>query len=234
MGYIVCTAFRREAQMERSLKKQITTLVLSSLVTTVAMGDIYVDPVGDIATGNANLDITQVEVSDNGVDLFITVSLAALDSEWGKYMMFIDAWDGGSGDNDNPWSRNVSGLGGTDIFLGSWLDGGGGVVDQYYNAGGWWDGSQGNVGVSIDWANNSFTWTMSGIVASMLDWGLTGFDFEIATTGGNGGDPAIDLLGGQGGSWGEGSTGAWVHYDIPAPGAIALLAMAGLVRRRRS
>ncbi|MBC8203764.1 MAG: hypothetical protein H8E91_08040 [Planctomycetes bacterium] len=75
---------------------------------------------------------------------------------------------------------------------------------------------------------------MSGIVASMLDWGLTGFDFEIATTGGNGGDPAIDLLGGQGGSWGEGSTGAWVHYDIPAPGAIALLAMAGLVRRRRS
>ncbi|MBC8203746.1 MAG: hypothetical protein H8E91_07950, partial [Planctomycetes bacterium] len=80
------------------MKKQITTLVLSSLVTTVAMGDIYVDPVGDIATGNANLDITQVEVSDNGVDLFITVSLAALDSDWGKYMMFIDAWDGGSGD----------------------------------------------------------------------------------------------------------------------------------------
>jgi len=218
------------------LFKPIGMFIVGSLVTAVACGDIYMDPIGDIATGNANLDITQVEITDNGVDLFITVSLASLDGDWGKYMMFIDAWEGGSGDNDNPWSRNVSGLGGTDIFLGSWLDGGGGVVDQYHNAGGWWDAPQGNAGISIDWANNSFTWTMSGIVASLLEWGQTGFDFEIATTGGNSGDPAIDLLGGEGTQpgWGGGSLSIdRMHYEIPAPGTLALLALAGIIRRRR-
>lgn len=231
--------------MERRMKNTIGMLMVTSLVTVVAMGDLYSDPTGDIATGNANLDITQVEVTDNGTDLFITVSVAALDSDWGKYMMFIDAWgsgsaDPGSGDNDNPWSRNVSGLGGTDIFLGSWLDGGGVVVDHYYNAiGAYWEGPQGNASLSIDWGNNSFTWTMIDFAASMDSWGINSIDFEIATTGGNPGDPAIDLLGGEGTQpgWGGGSTSTdWSHYEFsfaPAPGALALLAMAGLGRRRR-
>jgi hypothetical protein len=217
---------------------KLPLIVLSFFVTSVATADIYTDPVGDIATGNANLDITQVEVTDNGVDLFITVSLAALDGDWGKYMMFIDSWDGGSGDNDNPWARNVSGLAGTDIFLGSWLDGGGGVVDQYYDEG-TWGGSLGNASLSIDWESNSFTWAMSGLVDLMTSFGNTDINFEIATTGGGWGDPAIDLLGGEGTQpgWGGGSTSTdWMHYEfstIPAPSALALLAMASLGRRRR-
>ena len=84
------------------MKKCISMFAVTSLVSGVAFADMYYDPTGDIATGNANLDITQVEITDNGVDLFITVSLSALDGDWGKYMMFIDAWEGGSGDNDNP------------------------------------------------------------------------------------------------------------------------------------
>tara|TARA_B110000495_G_C22996192_1_gene587315 strand:+ start:964 stop:1671 length:708 start_codon:yes stop_codon:yes gene_type:complete len=226
-------------EMERRMKKCISMFAVTSLVSGVAFADMYYDPTGDIATGNANLDITQVEITDNGVDLFITVSLAALDGDWGKYMMFIDAWEGGSGDNDNPWARNVSGLGGSDIFLGSWLDGGGGVVDQYHNSGGWWDAPEGNAGLSIDWANNSFTWTMSGIVTSMAEWEISGIDFEIATTGGGQGDPAIDLLGGEGTQpgWGQGSQSTdWSYYEfstVPAPGVLALFAVAGITRRRR-
>ena len=34
--------------------------IVASCVTSVALGDIYNDPTGDIATGNPNLDITQV------------------------------------------------------------------------------------------------------------------------------------------------------------------------------
>ena len=69
--------------------------------------------------------------------------------------------------------------------------------------------------------------------------GATGFDFEMATTGGGVGDPAIDLLGGEGTQpgWGGGSTSTdWMHYEfsaIPAPGVLALFAIAGITRRRR-
>ena len=92
-----------------------------------AMASLYTDPVGDIATGNSNLDITQVEVTDNGIDLVVQLTVDALDGDWGKYMLFMDSWAGGSGDNDNPWGRDVSGLSGMDIFVGGWADGGGGA-----------------------------------------------------------------------------------------------------------
>ena len=36
-----------------------------------ALADVYYDAVGDIAVGNANLDITQVEVTEDGSDLAI-------------------------------------------------------------------------------------------------------------------------------------------------------------------
>ena len=67
-----------------------------------------------------------------------------------------------------------------------------------------------------------------------------GISFEVATTGGGWGDPAIDLLGGEGTQpgWGQGSQSTdWNYYQfstIPSPGALALLALAGLARRRRS
>ena len=67
--------------------------------------------------------------------------------------------------------------------------------------------------------------------------GVTEIGFEVGTTGGGWGDPAIDLLGNEGTQpgWGGGSTITDLQYfTIPAPSALALLAMAGLSRRRRS
>ena len=212
----------------------MTTLVLSSLVTTVAMGDIYVDPAGDIATGNANLDITQVEVTDDGTDLVVRLTVDDLNADWGKYLFFADYTSGGSGDNDNPWFRNISGLSGTDLFVGTWIDNGGGADAHLHDDISW--NSTGSISAWVDWETNTIQWNFYNFVSDLSALGIFGFDFEVATTGGNGGDPAIDLLGGQGGAWGEGSTGAWMHYDfstIPAPGALALLAVAGLARRRR-
>jgi hypothetical protein len=228
----------REVEIEERMKPHfIAMFTVTSLVASVALGDIYVDPTGDIATGNSNLDITQVEVTDNGADLFVSMTLADLDADWGKYMIFMDAWDGGSGDNDNPWGRDIGGLGGMDMFAGAWLDGAfGGVIGHEYSNGGW-DAMFFATTLSIDWATNTIHFSFSNLVVGLSSIGITGLDFEVATTGGGSGDPAIDLLGGQGGNWGEGSTGAWTYYEfstVPAPGALALLMMAGIGRRRRS
>lgn len=201
------------------------------------MGDVYTDPVGDIATGNANLDITQVEVTDNGVDVFISLTVDSLDGDWGKYLLFFDWADGGSGDNDNPWGRDIGGLSGTDYFVGSWLDNGGGTSSSYYELGlGWVDDGAVQSQV-IDWGNNTITWSIGSMAAYLVDEGYGGFHFEVATSGGGWGDPAIDLLGGEGTQpgWGQGSTSTdWMYYEVPAPSALVLLAIAGLGRRRRS
>jgi hypothetical protein len=194
---------------------------------------VYDDPTGDIATGNPNLDITSVTVSDNGHDLGFTITVDNLDADWGKYMLFIDYQDGGSGDNDNPWSRNVGGLEGMDFFSGMWLDGGGGA-SAYGYSGGWYDMYTTNI--DIDWATNSITFTMMDVVTSWMDQGVTEISFEVGTTGGGTGDPAIDLLGAEPVQPGWGGSSQSIDrmvYQLPAPGALALLGLAGIRTRRR-
>lgn len=197
---------------------------------------VYDDPTGDIATGNPNLDITSVTVWDNGNDLGFTITVDNLDADWGKYMLFIDYQDGGSGDNDNPWARNVSGLGGMDFFSGMWLDNGYNATAYSYS-GGWYESY--TTGIDVDWASNSITFVMMDVVTSWMSQGITGFDFEVGTTGGGSGDPAIDLIGDEDvqPGWGGGSHSIdRLRYDfstVPAPGALALLGLAGLASRRR-
>ncbi len=217
---------------------KIIACCVAALVATPAFASLYTDAEGDIATGNANLDITGMEITDNGTDLVVRMTVSALDADWGKYLFYMDAWDGGSGDNDNPWGRNIGGLGGMDIFVGSWIDSGGGALGYEYGDGGWGD-LPFSVSVWADWDNNTVQWNFFDLVAGLSAAGITGFDFEAATTGGNGGDPAIDLIGAEGvqPGWGQGSTSIdRLRYDfstIPAPGALALLGLAGLAGRRR-
>jgi len=224
--------------MEGRMKKLIGMFAVTSLISGAVFADMYYDPEGDIATGNANLDITQVEVTDDGVDLSVSLTVASLDGDWGNYLLFINLPGyNGSGDNDNPWGRNISGLEGANYFIGSWLTGGGGDESYSYQpSGSWGILNDSYVDFSIDWSTSTVTWTYHGFVDYYTNDGVTDIGFEVATTGGNWGDPAIDLLGGEGGNWGEGSTGAWTNYEfstVPAPSALALLAVAGLARRRR-
>ena len=213
------------------------------VTSTIGVADVWFDPTGDIATGDSNLDMTSFEITDNGNDLFMTIEVADLSATWANYMIFLDvpgledyypSW-GGSGDNDNPWGRNVSGLEGTDFFLGggSW---GGSLYehydDQWNELGSWvWDFEY-----EFNQTENTISFSLYGFVTDVMSLGIEGVNFEVGTTGNDWGNPAIDLLNGTGGSWGEGSTGAWEYYQfstVPAPGALVLLTIAGFSRKRR-
>ena len=214
------------------------------VTSSIGVADIWFDPTGDIATGNPNLDITSFEITDNGSDLLMTIEVADLTDTWGNYMIFLDAPGlesifepgeySGSGDNDNPWGRNVSGLAGTDFFLGGGVWG----ANAYEYFWGSWNGPfSGGVEASLSFEDNTISFVYSDFVAVLGGvYGLEGVNFEVGTTGGNWGAPAIDLLNGTGGNWGEGSTGAWEYYQfstVPAPGALVLLTIAGFSRKRR-
>ena len=208
----------------------------SLLIAVPAMASTYTDPVGDISTGNPNLDIVSVNVDHSPTDIAISLTVDNLDgADWGKYALVFDFKFGGSGDNDNPWNRDIGGLEGMDMFVGTWLDNGGGIAEYYYTPGGWQETPLG-VDMWVDWENDTINWYIAGFAAQLTSFGADTFGFEVITTGGNEGDPAIDLLGGEGTQpgWNNGSTSTDLsYYTIPAPGALALLGLAGLTSRRR-
>ena len=222
------------------MKNLIGIVVVTSLVTSVALAEMYYDATGDIATGNANLDITSAEMSISGGDLLVTITVDDLNADWGKYMVFMDYGDDylgefGAPENNNPWGRDVAGYAGFDSFTGIWLDGGGGMSQNAWSSGGWYEQFSAPL-VDIDFANNSITFGYMDLVQTLDANGVTEIGFEVGSTGGGWGDPAIDLLGNEGvqGGWGQGSTITDLQYfTIPAPSALALLALAGLTNRRR-
>ena len=229
--------------MTRSIP--VFALITAATCATSAVADLYTDAAGDIFdAGLGNLDILGAEVSNDDLNLYVSVEVAAdvTSVNWGKYLLFLDTGEGGavsgSAGNDpfnNPWNRRVTAADGIDAFVGSWIDGGGGSLAYTWNGGGWDD--NGNFGVDIGGGGElgTISWTIS-LDALGLAVGDS-FAFDIATTGGNDNDPGIDFLSTdvvQAG-WGENSTSPMaVSYTVvPAPGALGLLGLAGLAARRR-
>ena len=215
------------------MKTALTAAVGISLAASANAG-IYTDPNFDLFdNGLDNLDISSVSVSDDGVNLSIAVTTRGFQN-WTKYMMYFDTQPTG-GTSTNAWSRPVN-LSGASIeyYKGSW-------VDQASNNSQFvsWTGSAWNWGSESYLTNsvsgNTVTWQIS--LASMgLSAGST-FYFDIATSGG-GNDPGVDHLSRSDQAtpgWGTASTaGAFLSYTVtPAPGAVALLGVAGLIGSRR-
>ncbi|OUU90135.1 MAG: hypothetical protein CBC35_12305 [Planctomycetes bacterium TMED75] len=206
-------------------------LPLAVVSGTSAFADVYTDGAFDQGPENGNLDLVSVTVTNDDTNLFFAIETREI-ADWTKYLAFIDTGDGGVDGNNNPWFRNIEmGAAGVDFFAGSWIDGGGGIDFQSYNGSGW-QGAAG-AGLSIDWAAN--TVTLSFELATL---GVSGGDtigFEIATSGTDNGNPATDLMNGNSGTWGGGSSfNEMLSYTVvPAPGAVSLLAVAGLIARRR-
>ena len=216
----------------RSFSLLAMSLVSAAAIATAAQGTIYTDSTFDLFdNGLDNLDISGVDISDDGTNLSIAITTRGFQT-WTKYMIFIDSAAGGT--TSNAWSRPVNLTSDIDYFVGSWVDA---STDnsQFVS----WTGSAWNWGSESTLSNsvsaNTVTWSFS--LASLgLSAGQT-FYFDVATSGG-GGDPGVDHLSRSDmatSGWGSPSTsGNFLGYTtVPAPGAIALLGLAGLLGRRR-
>ena len=213
------------------MKMTVLMLPLAAVVGTSALADVYTDATFDQGPDNGNLDLVSVTVTNDDTNLFFAIETREI-ADWTKYLAFIDTGAGGADGNNNAWFRNVEmGPAGIDFFAGAYIDGGGGIAQHSWNGSGW-DG-WGGAALSIDWAANTVTMSFE-----LLDLDISAGDtigFEIGTSGGNNGDPATDLMNGNSGTWGGSSSfNEMLSYTVvPAPGAVSLLAVAGLIARRR-
>lgn len=182
--------------------------------------------------GFANLDLTGVQVSDDGTTLSIAVTTRGFDN-WTKYLLFFDTASGGT--TSNPWGRPIDiGSNEIDYFVGSWVDQPSDNM-QFWSRSPTFEWTQ-SVNLTNSVSGNTVTFNMS--LASLgLGAGST-FFFDVATSGGGGGDAGVDHLSNAGvamSGWGATSyAGTFISYTTtPAPGVIALAGLAGLVKSRR-
>ena len=212
---------------------RIVSALAIGVLSASASASVYTDATADLFdNGMPNLDIASVEMTDNGVDLTISVTTASY-ANWTKYMIMFNTVAGGA--TSNAWSRPID-LAGTEIeyFLGSWVDASPGNSQFVaYESGAWNWGAASTFTNSV--SGNTVSWTVSlaslGLSAGQTMW------FDVATSGG-GNDPGVDHLSRSDMAttgWGTPSVaGAFASYTVtPAPGAIALLGLAGLAARRR-
>lgn len=158
----------------------------------------YPDASGEISPSLGNfphLDITSVDVTVDAGETNITFKInlngSPVSTNWGKYMIGIRSHPGGA-TSGNGWGRPIHMAGGMTHWIGSWVDDGnsptnsGGEVRTYS---GNWSGTAAPA-VSRDATGVTITTTTASL-------GLTPgevFSFDVYSSGGGGGDGAVDAL----------------------------------------
>jgi hypothetical protein len=201
------------------------------------------DIANGIATGGGTLDLLGMEVSHTATDVVFSLRVNGNVSgngsvDWGKFMIGIATGNGSGTTSGNGWGRpiNMSAPnGGMTHWIGSWVDSGGGS-QLWTHGNGSWSGPASLA--AFGFSGNTITYTVS--MASLgLSVGDT-FYFDAYSSGGGGGDGAIDALANPNVSvqgWGDSYTSSAPNifsYTIPAPGALALLGVAGIAAGRRA
>ena len=205
-----------------------------------------IDP--GISTGSGTLDLVKMEVSNTDSDVMfkLTVNGNIGSTDWGKFMIGIANNKGYGTSSSDGWGRPItmSANGGMTNWIGSWVDGVGGAENRSNQTswgltGATYNGNFGGFSLSAG-AQSTITFTVA--IASLgMSIGDT-FSFDAYSSAGGGGDSAVDALANPNvaiTSWGQAyDSGASNSFSytlsaVPAPGAIALIGVAGLMGRRR-
>lgn len=226
--------------------------ITSVLQVNANPGVLFSDAIGDIdagiSTGGGTLDLVSMEVSHTATDIQfkLTVNGNIGSTDWGKFMVGIANNKGYGTSTSDGWARPItmSANGGMTNWLGAWVDGGGGAENRS-NQTGWgvtgatYNGNFGNFTLGAG-AQSTITYGVS--IASLgMSIGDT-FRFDAYSSGGGNADSAVDALAnpnvaitswGQAYDSGTSTSFSYTLTAIPAPGAIALVGLAGLVARRR-
>jgi hypothetical protein len=116
----------------------IAGLAFALCFTGAASAAVIADAVGEEFSGNTNLDIKSVEVTNDASNIRFKISTVGnpITTNWGKYMVGIDSVAGGA-TSGNGWGRPISMSGGMDYWIGSWADSGTGAEVYHYNGSAW-------------------------------------------------------------------------------------------------
>ena len=191
-------------------------LGLASFLTLNSRAAVYNDASNDLFdNGFSNLDITGVEVTNNGVNLFIAVTTRGFQT-WTKYLIWIDTPTKANApaNNNNGWTRPVTLASGesADFFFGSWVNASNNNV-QVWEYGTSWNQDPAQLSNSVSGNTVTFTIPLSrlGLAAGNL------IKFDVATSGNGGGDGGIDHASRATSAttgWGPSTAGAMLSYTI--------------------
>lgn len=221
------------------MMKKFLALLAAGLVAGAVHADTYLDATGDLDSGApddfsgfTHLDISQVDVTSDGINISFIVSVVqnpiTSPNNWGNYMVAIDTTAGGDSVG-NGWSRPIS-MTGMDYWLGSWVNDGGDDGQSWNYNGASWSGPN-----ALTVSTNGNSVTMTTTLASL---GLTGGEvikFDVYTSGSGGTDGAIDALSSAtpsittwGGSYNTAGNGL-TYQVVPEPATVALIGLFGVI-----
>jgi len=181
-----------------------------------AIGDTYTSGTTDPVIGtnaNGTLDIVGMEVSNTPTDITfkLTVNGNIGTTDWAKYMIGIATGKTDGTQSGNGWGRPINlsydndpfatSLLGMNYWVGSWIDSGGGSEVYSYNNG---SSTWARLGATWDAGTYPYPYIRTPGAQSTVEWSFPlslldlsegdTFYFDVYTSGGGGGDSAVDSL----------------------------------------